>query len=561
MIRISHSLFYRLLVVAGLASSLAEAAETASVDICVYGGTSGAVAAAVQAAKMKKTVILISPDRNLGGMTSGGLGWTDIGDERILGGLSHEFFNKLYNHYQKDSAWNFQPRSTYKNCGKGSPAMNNKPKTMSVFEPKVAEAAFEEWVKENHVPVVRARLDRSKNGIVMNGKRISSIRTEDGRVVSAKIFVDATYEGDLMALAGVSYTIGREPNSKYNETINGIQPGHKGNQLPRGIDPYVIKGDPASGILPGVNPNVGGNPGDGDKRLQAYCYRMCLTNHEPNRIMIQKPEGYDEKDYEILFRAIEVGQKDRFFKLSPIANYKTDSNNDSGASTDFIGKNYDYPEADYATREKIAKAHENYQRGLVWTLQNHPRVPEALRKKYGPWGLPKDEFKDNNNWAHALYVREARRMVGDYVVTQHEVANSKEVHRSIGMGAYMMDSHQVQRYVTPEGDVQNEGDIQSRITGPYRIDYGSVIPRKEECENLFVTFCVSASHMAFGSIRMEPVLMVLSQSAVTAGAMAIDRKIAVQDVPYEDLRKKLIEDGQRLEVAETKPAKAPAGAH
>ena len=537
-----------LLALMGMAVSSASAADTADVDICVYGGTSGAVAAAVQAVRMKKTVILVSPDRNLGGMTSGGLGWTDIGDERILGGLSHEFFNKLYNHYQKNEAWDIEKKSSYKNAGQGSPAMNHKAKTMSVFEPKVAEQAFNEWIKDNKIPVVKARLDRSKEGIVMDGKKIASIRIEGGRTIKAKVFVDATYEGDLMALAGVSYTIGREPNSKYDETISGIQTGHNGNQLPRGIDPYVVKGDKSSGLLPGVNPDAGGENGTGDTRVQAYCYRMCLTNQPKNRVMIEKPEGYDEKDYEIVFRSIEAGQKNRFFKFSPLPNHKTDSNNDSGASTDYIGMNYDYPEADYATRDKQAKAHENWQRGLVWTLQNHPRVPESIRKAHANWGLPKDEFPDNNHWAHALYVREARRMVSDYVVTQHTIADSSYVKRSIGMGAYTMDSHQVQRYVTPEGDVQNEGDVQDKIKGPYRIDYGSVIPKKEECENLLVTFCVSSSHMAFGSIRMEPVFMVLSQSAVTAGAMAIDQKIAVQDVPYDQLQKRLLADGQRLEL-------------
>jgi hypothetical protein len=537
-------MIFRLILLALI--GFAHGAETTRVDICVYGGTSGAVAAAVQAKRMNQSVVLVSPDKHLGGMTSGGLGWTDIGDERILGGLSHEFFNQLYEHYNQDAAWNFQPRASYKNQGQGSAAMNHQAKTMSVFEPKVAEAVFEDWIKQSQIEVIRARLDRSAQGMVKDGKSITSVRTEDGRVIQAKIFIDATYEGDLMALAGVSYAIGREANSKYGETLNGIQTGHKGNQLPRGIDPYIIQKDPASGLLPGVNATAGGGNGSGDDRVQAYCYRMCLTNYEPNRVMISKPVGYAEKDYEILFRAIEAGQKDRFFKFSPLANYKTDSNNDSGISTDFIGSNDAYPAADYATRDKIAKAHENWQRGLVWTLQNHPRVPEAIRRNYANWGLPKDEFADNGNWAYALYVREARRMVGDYVVTQKAVANEAPVERSIGMGAYQMDSHHVQKYVTPEGDVQDEGDVQAKIHGPYRIDYGAVLPKKSECDNLLVTFCVSASHIAFGSIRMEPVFMVLSQSAVTAGAIAIERKIAVQDVPYDLLEKRLIADGQRL---------------
>jgi FAD dependent oxidoreductase len=353
-----------------------------------------------------------------------------------------------------------------------------------------------------------------------------------------------------MALAGVSYTIGRESSAQYGEPGNGIQPGHPTNQLPRGIDPYVIAGDPSSGLLPGVNATVGGAKGDADKRVQAYCYRMCLTNHEPNKIAITKPADYNEKDYELILRAIEAGQKSRFFKFSLLPNHKTDSNNDSGASTDFIGMNYAYPEADYATRDQMAAAHKKWQLGLIWTLQHHPRVPEAIRNEHLKWGLPKDEFVNNDNWAHALYVREARRMVSDYVATQDVIANKKEVTRSIGMGAYMMDSHQVQRYVTENGNVQNEGDIQIHISkgGPYSIDYGTIIPKKSECENLYVTFAVSASHIAFGSIRMEPVFMVLSQSASTAAAIAIDQNLAVQDVPYELLEKKLLADGQRLQV-------------
>jgi hypothetical protein len=529
-----------------ISSVRARGAETMDVDICVYGGTSGAIAAAVQAKRMNKTVVVVSPDRFLGGMTSGGLGFTDIGDERILGGLSHEFFNRVYNHYQKDTAWNFEPREKFGNKGQGGLAMNHKAKTMSLFEPKVAAMVFDEWIKENQIQVLRSKLDRSKSGIVKNGNSIISIRTLDGHTIRAKIFVDATYEGDLMALAGVSYTTGREAASQYGESANGIQPEHQGNQLPRGIDPYVTPKDSSSGLLPGVNSGTGGDKGAGDKRLQAYCYRMCLTNHDANKIAISKPEGYHEKDYEIVFRATEAGQKNRFFKFSALPNYKTDSNNDSGASTDFIGMNYDYPEADYATREKIAKAHENWQLGLIWTLQHHPRVPEEIRKRHLLWGLPKDEFLENGNWAHALYVREARRMVGDYVATQKIVSNKEDVPRSIGMGAYKMDSHHVQRYVTTQGDVQNEGDVQASINGPYRIDYGTIVPKKDECDNLFVTFCVSASHIAFGSIRMEPVFMVLSQSAVTAGAIAIDGKMAVQDVPYDVLKNRLLADGQRL---------------
>lgn len=529
-------------------AALVSAAETVQVDFCVYGGTSGAVAAAVQAKKMNRTVVIVSPDRFLGGMTSGGLGFTDIGDERILGGLSAEFYQKVYQHYQKDEAWKWQKKDTFANKGQGGPAMNHKEKTMSLFEPSVASAIFDQWIREHDIRVIHGKLDRSKQGVVKKGASLVSMRTLEGHVIEAKIFMDATYEGDLMAAAGVTYTMGREAAAQYGESENGIQPGHTGNQLPRGIDPYVVPKNPQSGLLPGVNADAGGGKGAGDKKLQAYCYRMCLTNHAENRIAVSKPEGYEEKDYEIVFRAIEAGQKNRFMKFSALPNHKTDSNNDSGASTDLIGENYAYPEADYATREKIAAAHKKWQLGLLWTLQHHPRVPEAIRKQHLAWGLPKDEFVENDHWPHALYVREARRMVGDYVVTQDVVSNKKGVERSIGMGAYTMDSHHVQRYVTEKGDVQNEGDVQSRIRGPYRIDYGAVVPRQQECDNLYVTFCVSASHIAFGSIRMEPVFMCLAQSAVTAGDIAIRQGIAIQQVKYEDLKPRLLADGQKLEL-------------
>lgn len=531
--------------VMGIAAAAPAPRETA---ICVYGGTSGAVVAAVQAKKSGKEVILLSPDKHLGGLTSGGLGWTDLGDERILGGLSLAFYQKLYDHYSQDAAWDLQPRAKYGNAGQGTKAMNEGRRTMSVFEPKVAEAVFNAWIAESHVPVIHARLDRSASGLVKEGGRITSIRTEEGQTIRAKVFIDATYEGDLMALAGVSYAVGREPNSQYQETLNGIQTARAtGNQLPKGIDPYVKPGDAASGLLPGVRDGAGGADGSGDKRVQAYCYRMCLTNHAPNRVTVEKPEGYNEADYELVFRAIAAGQTKGFFKLDPLPNHKTDSNNSGGISTDLLTTADDaYPDGDYATREKIAKLHEQWQRGLVWTLQNHPRVPEGIRKNYAPWGLPKDEFTDTGHWPHALYIREARRMTSDFVMTQATVTHSEGLARSVGMGAYGMDSHNMQRHVGSDGFVRNEGDVQVKVPRPYRIDYGAIIPKKAECSNLLVSFSVSASHIAFGSIRMEPVFMALSQSAATAASLAIDGNTAVQDVPYEKLKEQLLKDGQKL---------------
>ncbi|MFM7180587.1 MAG: FAD-dependent oxidoreductase [Verrucomicrobiales bacterium] len=525
-------------------------AETKA-DIVVYGGTSGGIIAAIQAAKSKSSVVLVSATPYLGGLTASGLGWTDLGSASILGGLSRDFYTRLYHHYEKPEAWKWEERAKFGNQGQGAPALNPKSQLASVFEPSVATAVFKDMLKEHGIEVVTARLDLKK-GVIMDGKRIEKIRTEDGREFAGKVFIDATYEGDLLPGAGVSYTVGRESNATYNETINGIQAKLAGkNQLPNGIDPYIKRGDPSSGLLPGVNPDTGGTDGEGDHRLQAYCFRMCLTDVPANRVTIEKPEGYDEAAYEILFRAIEAGQKGMFTKFSPMPNRKTDSNNTGGISNNPIGANYgkdwNWTTLNHDERLAVAKKHEHWQRGLLWTLQNHPRIPENIRQEYSKWGLPGDEFTDNKHWPHQLYVREARRMVSDFVMTQHHCTRKEAVPESIGLAAYTMDSHSVQRYVK-NGMVKNEGDVQVGVPGPYPVSYRAIVPKKGECENLLVPWSLSASHMAFGSIRMEPVFMILSQSAATAARIAIERNISVQDVPYDALQTLLLAQGQVLEV-------------
>jgi hypothetical protein len=400
------------------------------------------------------------------------------------------------------------------------------------------------------VKVIRGRLDLSQ-GISKRGTRIIAIRLEDGTTINGKMFVDASYEGDLMAAAGVSFRVGREANAEYGEQGNGITGASRGNQLPKGIDPYVIEGDPSSGLLPGVNPDLGGAVGVADHRFQAYCYRMVLTNVSANRIAIAKPNDCDARDYKLLFRAIEAGQTGRFFKTSMMPNRKTDGNNASGISCDLIGGNYG-PDWNWATlshdqRDTLAANHRDWQLGLLWTLQNHPRVPEKIRSSLAVWGLAKDEFEDNNNWPYNLYVREARRMKSDFVMTENHCKRTLPVDDPIGMGAYTLDSHNVQRFVQ-DGMVRNEGDIQSRLGGKaYGIAYRAIVPNASECENLLVPWSLSATHIAFGSIRMERVLMVLGQSAATAACIAIDKNLSVQNVPYKMLRQRLLEDDQRLE--------------
>jgi hypothetical protein len=379
------------------------------------------------------------------------------------------------------------------------------------------------------------------------GARVVAIRMESGRIFRGRMFIDATYEGDLMAKAGVSYTVGREGNDRYGETLNGVQTRlaiH--HQFVPGVDPYRRKGDPSSGLLPGVHGGPPGEEGQGDHRVQAYNFRMCLTDVKENQIPFREPPGYDPLDYELLLRNFEAGEKRAPWHPVMMPNRKTDVNNNHGFSTDFIGQSYDWPEGDYATREKIFQAHLRYQQGLMWTLVSHPRVPEAIRREVGRWGLCKDEFADHGGWPHQLYVREARRMVSDYVMTQHHCQGRAVAEDPVGLAAYTMDSHHVQRYVDARGHVRNEGDVQVGGFPPYPISYRAIIPRASECENLLVPVCLSASHIAYGSIRMEPVFMVLGQSAATAAALAIEQGVGVQKVDYPRLRQRLEADGQVL---------------
>ncbi len=535
--------------------------RAAEYDVVVYGGTSGAVVAAVQAKVMGKSVILVSPDRHLGGLTSGGLGWTDTGNKAVIGGLARNFYHRIWKHYESAAAWRWQDKATYGNKGQGTPAIDGDQRTMWIFEPHAAEKVFEDLVREHGVPVVRDEwLDRAK-GVRKSGARIVSITTLSGRTYAGKMFLDATYEGDLLAAAGVSYHVGRESNRVYGEEHNGVQTGvlhhrhHFGVLKPQTISPYWIPGDPSSGVLPRVSAAHPGNFGEGDNKVQAYCFRMCLTDHPENRIPFAKPEGYDPKQYELLARIYAAGWKETFGKFDPIPNRKTDTNNHGPFSTDNIGMNYDYPEASYERRREIIKEHEAYQKGWLYFITTDPRVPKDVQERMRRWGLPKDEFKDNGGWPHQIYVREARRMIGNFVMTENELRKKKPTPDSVGMGSYTIDSHNVQRYITPEGYVQNEGDIGVGLKEPYEIAYGSLVPKRGQVENLLVPVCVSSSHIAFGSIRMEPVFMILGQSAATAAAMAIDAKIPVQDVPYAKLRERLLRDGQILHYTPPAPAK------
>ncbi|WP_138990991.1 FAD-dependent oxidoreductase [Larkinella sp. C7] len=518
-------------------------------DVIIYGGTSAAVTAAVQVKKMGKSVIIVSPDKHLGGLSSGGLGFTDTGNKEVIGGLSREFYQRLYQHYQKDASWTWQKRSEYGNKGQGTPALDGTNRTMWIFEPHAAEQVFEDFVRENKLTVYRNEwLDRSAKGVQKQAGAITSFKTLGGTVYQGKVFIDATYEGDLMAAAGVKYHVGREANSVYNETHNGMQVGvfQHGHYFKKNVSPYKVEGDPKSGLLPEISAEEPGANGTGDHKIQAYCFRMCLSNHPENRIPFPKPAGYDPSRYELLARVFATGWRETFDKYDPIPNRKTDTNNHGPFSTDYIGKNYDYPEATYERRKQIIRDHELYQKGLLYYMQNDPKIPADVHEAMQQWGLPKDEFKDNGNWPHQLYIREARRMLGEFVMKEADALGKTDVPNPVGMGSYALDAHNSQRFVKKDGFVQNEGDIGVHPDKPYSIAYGSIVPKENECTNLLVPVCVSSSHIAYGSIRMEPVFMILGQSAATAAVLAIDGKTSVQKVPYAKLKAVLLKDKQRL---------------
>jgi hypothetical protein len=473
-------------------------------DVCVYGGTPGGVTAAVQAARMGKKTILVVFGRHVGGMTSGGLSATDAGNEKAIGGMALEFYHRV---------------------GK-----------LRGFRPSEAEAAFRAMLKDAGVPIY---LEHRLKDVTKEGNRITTLRVENGNAFKAQVFVDATYEGDLLAAAGVSFTVGREGNGKYGEKHNGVffGPFHNFNVK---VDPYKVEGKKDSGLLWGVSAAAPGKPGQGDAKVQAYDFRMWLTD-AADRLPFPKPAGYDLERYALLLRYLKKQPK----PVMPFQLNRGDCNNSGGFSTDYIGGADAWPQADYRTREKIYQDHVNYQQGLMWFMANDPEVPEDLRSKVRAFGLPKDEFQETGGWPHELYVREGRRMVGAYVATEANCAGEVEAKNSVGLASYTMDSHNCQRVVI-DGGARNEGDVQIRVPRPYPVDYRSLTPKEEECANLLVPVCLSASHIAYGSIRMEPVYMILGQSAGTAAALAIDGKTSVGKVDYAKLRERLLADKQIL---------------
>jgi hypothetical protein len=514
------------LLLAGLLCAITMRAQQ-SYDICVYGGTSGGVIAAYTAKKMGKSVLLIEPGKHLGGMSSGGLGYTDIGNKYAVTGLGLDFYRRVGKHYGQFESW--------------------------IFEPHVAEDVFNQYISEAKVPVLyqhRIIAAVKDKGIIKEIKLEHSSDPKKTQIIRAAVFIDCSYEGDLMARAGVSYMVGRESSAVYNESYNGVQvqppatPQH-GNQVPDGVDPYKTPGQPSSGLLWGISDAKLAPIGSGDKHVQAYNFRICLSNDPANRIPITEPADYDPARYELLPRYIAklTTQTDirEILKFDLMPNHKTDINNGGGFSTDMIGCNWDYPDGDYATREKIQREHELYNKGLLYFIGHDPRIPDSIRLFMLDWGYPKDEYADNGNWSPQMYIREARRMKGVYVMTQANCERKEIVTDGIGMAAYGMDSHNTQRLVI-NGMVKNEGDVERGGAGPYPIAYRALTPKPEECTNLLVPVCLSASHIGYGSIRMEPVFMVLGQSAAIAATYAVNNRSTVQQVDVKKLQAFLAAD-------------------
>lgn len=488
-------------------------------DLCIYGGNASGVVAAYSAAIQGLDVVVVEPTCRIGGMVTGGLGLTDIGNKQVVKGVALQFFRRLGARYGTLESW--------------------------VFEPSAAKEILDGYLDNPHIKVVTGYhfCDAAKEGTDIRTIRVAGGDSSlDTLTFKAKWFIDASYEGDLMAGAGVSYRTGREDNSEYGETWDGVQL-LDGHQFPDGVDPFVEPGNPDSGLLWGISNQKLYPNGTGDKLIQAYNYRICLTDSVENMIPIAKPDNYDPSKYELLLRLYDAQKEKRnlndYFIWSRMPNRKTDINNRGGFSTDMIGMNYDYAEGTWERRQEIIKAHKDYTLGLLYFTANDPRVPVELRQKVAQWGLPKDEYTECGHWSPQLYVRECRRLVGEYVATQADCDNKVIAPNGIAMAAYTMDSHNCQRIVVEKGGkkmVKNEGNAEIHGGLPYPISYKSLTPKRGECTNLLVPVCCSASHIAYGSIRMEPVFMCMGQAAGLAVALAEKQGLkALQEVDSDDI--------------------------
>lgn len=525
-------------------------------DVVVYGGTSGGIAAAVTAAQRGHAVVLIEPSSRLGGMTTNGLGATDMWEKDKVGGFAREFYAAIYAHYATAEAWRHETRDEYR--PKHRDALAEDLKLQFFFEPSVALKILEARLHQAGVVVWRGERLRRPDGARKSGNRLTAIELESGRRVEGRVFIDASYEGDLLAAAGVSYFVGREARQDFEEALAGIRylpPARTAH-----LDPFRVRGDAGSGLLPGIKAEAPGVEGAGDHRVQAYTFRVCLTDVPENRRPISRPENYDPLRYELLARHLALHPHQtvgpQLFKLTPMPNRKTDSNNQGVFSTDFVGASYAWAEATYEERARLWREHRDYVQGFFWFLQNDERVPAQAREQARRWGLARDEFVESDNWPVQLYVREARRMRGEYVVTERDCTGERSVDDPVALGAYALDSHQVTYFVDAEGRLRGEGAFWREVPA-YGISRRALLPREEECANLLVPVCVSATHVAYGSLRMEPVFMMLGQAAALLASRALEENVAVQRVPYDELRPLLEGAGLPLRAPEAAGKAAP----
>jgi hypothetical protein len=514
----------------------ASAAETLDTEVCVYGASAAGVMAAVQVAREGRRVVLLEPGTYAGGISADGLGGTDIDNHKefrnsaAVGGLAAEFYRRIGAAYGKDTP-------VYR------------------FEPHIAQAVVAGLLAEHRVaPRLRERLVLGPAGVEKDGARLVAIHLESGLTVRAAVFIDATLEGDLLAGAGVGTIIGREPNARYGETKNGIRAVNTYRQFEVKVDPFRIPGDPASGLIPTVQDEPFGTPGDGDRHVQGYCFRLCFTRVAENRVPFARPEGYDPGQYEIYLRYLKAGGK-LFAPGANLPNGKTDLGSWHDLSLNLYGMNDAYPGGDHATRERVLREHRVFSQGLCFFLANDPAVPAATRAAWAQWGTCRDEFPDNQGWPRMFYVRDARRMVSDYVITEHHTrkAGQVPVEDPVCVAYWPPDTHHVRRIVK-DGACYNEGFVFGGDDwAPFGISYRALVPKAAECANLLAGSCPSSSHVAYGAIRLEWTFMAIGQACGSAAVLAVAERVPVQRVDYARLKARLLADRQVVAL----PAPAP----
>ena len=494
-------------------------------DVVVYGATAGGTIAAIAAAEEGAAVLLIEPGRHVGGMVTGGLSHNDYGDRSVIGGMALEFYKKVADHYKAPLYYWRGP------------------------EPHVGERIFLDWLEAAGVEI---RFGNRVEEVVTRDHRIESIGLTGGDRISGRVFIDATYEGDLMARAGVSYAVGREGVRDFGESWAGrraIMPdGHQ--MLPR-VSSFDEKGD----LLPLIHPEPMVAEGEADAGIQGYGFRLIVTDEPSNRVSFPVPDLYDPADYALVARYYQVhpGAGNMVHLWPTLPGGKSDMNSSGPISTNVVnGLNWEYPDAEYNRRDEIWQKMKDYTLGLLYFLSYDPAVPERIRKETQEIGLCRDEFTDNGHWPHQLYIRVARRMIGEYFMTQHDLETDTVKYDAIGMGSYNIDVRHVQRTFVPVSrfpelhyEVYNEGYISIPVA-PYEIPYRALLPSYGECRNLIVPVCISASHVAYASVRMEPQYMIMGHAAGIAAAMAAREGREVHLVDIARLQEKLAAGNQVL---------------